>query len=363
MNQRLSGCLLVILIWGFLDACTTTTQSRRSRPAGKKKQLVLPKEKKGSKTPKSRVLTEADGRPVITQKTIEIFLRRQLSADRAFDIDDERYLEALPNNPSEGSLLEAAIVAGILRLANRHQSTDNLDFEEDNLDSTEPQVEISEAERKVSVEVIAKEKGVDMPKALFSNPFLKSFRVHQMALRALTLTSNSPEFNQSMQAAVSDEMGKWQSLSSTSVPLEDDQQTNDAKVSEQLSVADYRSGDAILIQAQNLANVKRYRQAISKAEQIKRDSPFYPSAQNKIINFSNDAVQELRQKAAQAFQSALPMSDPEARAAYLQRAKQHLQEALTKYPHAPAEQLTTVRENLAVITRDLERLSTSDIDE
>lgn len=46
-----------------------------------------------------------------------------------------------------------------------------------------------------------------------------------------------------------------------------------------------------------------------------------------------------------------------ARAAYLGQAKDHLETALSKYPFAPAEQLSTVRENLAVISRDLERLN------
>lgn len=131
-----------------------------------------------------------------------------------------------------------------------------------------------------------------------------------------------------------------------------------------MSAADLRSTDTLLMEAQNLADNKRFAEAILKASMVPEQNPLYSEAQAKIIQFSNEAVQELRKKAAQAFQDAMPVSDPKARAAYLERAKQHLERALASYPHAPEEQLTTVKENLAVISRDLEQIdSDSDTDE
>jgi hypothetical protein len=62
-------------------------------------------------------------------------------------------------------------------------------------------------------------------------------------------------------------------------------------------------------------------------------------------------VQDLRQKAAQAFQNAMPVADNRAKAVYLKQAKDLLEQALKDYP--VADQLDTVRDNLAVITRDL----------
>ena len=66
------------------------------------------------------------------------------------------------------------------------------------------------------------------------------------------------------------------------------------------------------------------------------------------------AVQELRKKAALAFQSAMPVNDPRIRADYLKQAKGFLEEAIKSYPDAT--QLPTVRDNLSVISRDLERI-------
>ena len=67
------------------------------------------------------------------------------------------------------------------------------------------------------------------------------------------------------------------------------------------------------------------------------------------------AVQDLRQKAARAFQSSLPVVDIKTKAAYLVEAKNYLEEALKEFP--AADHLATVRENLAVITRDLQTIS------
>jgi lipid II:glycine glycyltransferase (peptidoglycan interpeptide bridge formation enzyme) len=79
------------------------------------------------------------------------------------------------------------------------------------------------------------------------------------------------------------------------------------------------------------------------------------TAQEKVKEFSNRGVQDLRRKAADAFQNARPVSDPKARASYLQQAKGYLEEALKDYPDATL--LPTVRDNLRMITRDLEQLT------
>ncbi len=84
---------------------------------------------------------------------------------------------------------------------------------------------------------------------------------------------------------------------------------------------------------------------------IDNRDPFFDQAREKIKIYSNRAVQDLRQKAAQAFQNAMPVADNRAKAAYLKQAKELLEQALKDYP--VADQLDTVRDNLAVITRDL----------
>ena len=114
-------------------------------------------------------------------------------------------------------------------------------------------------------------------------------------------------------------------------------------------------GDSILMQAKKFASKGSFKQAILKARIVKNNDPYYPEAIDKIKFFSNLAVQDLRQKAARAFQSSLPVVDIKTKAAYLVEAKNYLEEALTDFP--AADHLTTVKENLAVITKDLETIS------
>src|SRR5690606_23232175 len=118
--------------------------------------------------------------------------------------------------------------------------------------------------------------------------------------------------------------------------------------------ADLRSGDTLLADAQKLADQGNYKAALERIQYIPESSPLYSVAQEKTRDFSNRAVQDLRRKAAQAFRSALPSADLETRAQYLREAKAFLEQAIQNYPQAP--QLPTVRENLRVISQDLERL-------
>ena len=117
------------------------------------------------------------------------------------------------------------------------------------------------------------------------------------------------------------------------------------------AATDLKHSDSILMQAQKLADKGEFRLAIDQAGRIENRDPFFDQAKEKIKVFSNRAVQDLRQKAALAFQNAMPVADSKAKSAYLQQAKDLLELALKEFPSA--DQLDTVRENLAVITRDL----------
>jgi D-aminopeptidase len=118
--------------------------------------------------------------------------------------------------------------------------------------------------------------------------------------------------------------------------------------------ADLRGGDAVLAEAQSLADRGNFQAAIKKAATVSPTSPMHANAQEKIRDFSNLAVQDLRRKAAQSFQSAMPITDVNIRAQYLEQAKQYLEQAIKEYPQAT--QLPTVRDNLRVISRDLDKL-------
>ena len=80
-----------------------------------------------------------------------------------------------------------------------------------------------------------------------------------------------------------------------------------------------------------------------------------PEAQEKIKEASNLAVQDLRRKAAKAFQSSIPVADRRARSAYLEDARKYLQAALDLYPQA--DQIPTVQQNLNVINKNLDSLA------
>jgi hypothetical protein len=211
----------------------------------------------------------------------------------------------------------------------------------------------------VSLEALALEKQLDLPSALEQNNLLKNFVIYQQVVRALRNSNNSPEFITKVKDVIDRQASQWtgegaQALFDSTQGMEDDSEMNSGITRN--AVADLRSGDSLLMEAQSLAAGKKFKDAITKASQVNNRSPLYDTAQEKIITFSTEAVQELRRKAAQAFQNAIPVADIKARTAYLEQAKSHLEDALKNYPQAPADQLSTVRENLAVIARDLERL-------
>jgi hypothetical protein len=84
----------------------------------------------------------------------------------------------------------------------------------------------------------------------------------------------------------------------------------------------------------------------------------YSDAEVKIREYSNKAVDELRRKAAQSFQSAVHISDMKARKNHLSEASRYLQEAIKNYPNS--SQLETVQRNLNIINKNLEVLNLHD---
>jgi len=87
---------------------------------------------------------------------------------------------------------------------------------------------------------------------------------------------------------------------------------------------------------------------------IPATSPEFPEAQSQLKTTSNTAVQELRRKAAAAYQNSLPVSDIETRKSYLNEAKKYLETALTDFPAADLK--STVKDNLEKIVIQLNEL-------
>lgn len=319
----------------------------------------------GSKQPKevvSRKPKTHESRPKEVKRDISReldFFQRQNNETAEFSLEDEQFFTSMSPNPQPNSEAEAALAIGVVKYVLKLDVASN-QYQEDELikdESTPKQL----SAKHVSLEALAIEKGIDFPAALKNNPLLINLQFYKLCLRAIKSSSNSLEYTNNINQTIANELRNWgQPKSESKVAQEEvvnEVSTNDWAHLHEIA-ADVRIGDNILLEAQMLADNRRFQDAINKVAQITQESPLFNQAKEKVIEFSDRAVQELRQKAAQAFQSSIPMADPRSRAAYLTRAKSHLEQALQDYPQAPAEQLSTVRENLAVISRDLEKLET-----
>jgi hypothetical protein len=220
-----------------------------------------------------------------------------------------------------------------------------------------------------SLESFGEKRKINLPGALDRNPFLQSYRVQSLALKALEHANSSDAFRDAIVLAVRHEAQTWADLGakigidpSNSIKVVETTATKlpDPKAIQpalKFNNGDIGTDDTAMQDAQNLADKGQYKQSVARLSELKEDSPLYAAAQEKIRDSSNRAVQELRRLAAKAFQSAIPVTDLRTKAEYLKEARTHLEAALSTYPQA--DQLGTVRENLAVINRDLLRISES----
>lgn len=214
---------------------------------------------------------------------------------------------------------------------------------------------------------------IDIFQRLDLNVFLQTEYTYLLVLKVLRLYPTPPEQWQAFQNQIRKKIDRLVAIGNgdpsidldTAAPItieeiENSEQIESTEANQEISAASIRDGDAILVEADQLAAKNQFKKAIENASKIKENSPFYPAAQEQIKAYSNLAVQKLRQKAATAFQSAIPVSDNETKISYLKQAQGFLKEALVNFPQA--DQLETVEQNLSVIERDLENLAERDED-
>lgn len=263
------------------------------------------------------------------------YIVRISDANQAFTADDVTYFRNVPNNPPSGSFMEAAAVVGALRLA----------------------LEESATKPETSLEAIANLKGIEIDKALERNAVIKNFRVYHLAQQVLQKTKNSEDFHNRVNLVIQTEARTWASLipipTVTTEPTAPEQPVAEPP-KRRLSTQDLRGGDAAIMQAEALAEEGQYKEAIALLNGISQQDPYHATAQEKIRILSNRAVQALRQRAAKAFQSSIPLTETNQKVVLLHEAKKLLEEALSEYPGA--DQVGTVQDNLAVINRDLKNL-------
>ena len=266
-----------------------------------------------------------------------------------------------------------------------------------------------------SLETLSKNWNLDFPLALEKNRFLQSHEIYRATLRALAKGYNSDDFKRNIVSSMKVEATLWLALASAIGIIDAKLLTGAALAEAEGNFADFgavlpkesgvpggqgeaggtgvavasriaeggtdlpvpanpseaqqagQKGEGTIVdaepstgaisEAQKLAEGGKYKDATIKLRQIAPQSSLYPAAQEKLKSYSNVAVQDLRQKAAQAFQDSLSASDARSRASYLERAKGYLEEAINAFPEAG--QLATVQENLSIISRNLEQLPPS----
>lgn len=282
----------------------------------------LPRKKSGTKKlrPGEKVSSRSNVKPKFAKNQVQFgpnfetmtnFFLNQSQPTTPFTETDARIYARLPNKPNPSSLAEAAVVVGILKQIIQPKSR-VAGYEETDLYSNEMSSNKTNAfdgNHRRSLEVMTLERKISLARALNQNPLLKSYDLHRMALLALNKSKNSPSFDRTIREVINNQIALWTSLhteqSGISSPMnsayEIDIPETEKSAAPPLSAADLRSGDSLLVEAQSLANNKRFEDAIIKAGLISEGSPLYPAARNKIVVFSNDAVQELRKKSRTGF--------------------------------------------------------------
>lgn len=405
-RARTSGiaCLLLALASG--TACVTPQKSTAKKPVAARKPLIV-QSKTGTKGPGDGQTTQADGTapqaaaattPPLAPTVYVPLERRQTQflqthlTDESKAVTDEDERNILPQPPDVagiGTVAEACVAVAVMKKMMAASTTVKTGaFVEQDTTGGE------KSKSPMTIESLAQQRSLDFPRAIETNPFLQSPAAQRMALRAIDKSSDSQAYKDKTFGGMRRITDQWTShqvslnkamgaatiaaMPAQTAPGSMDNQPGTGTAltgppgvtkgdgagplpealppTKQLEVKAVEVGkeDAALSEAQNLADAGKYQEAIAKASGITSSSAAYPKAQDRIKTFANRAVQELRMKAAQAFQGSLPISDPKARTAYLERARKFLEEAIKTYPQA--DQLGTVKENLAVITRDIEKM-------
>ncbi|MDA9951143.1 hypothetical protein N9D31_01085 [Oligoflexaceae bacterium] len=250
-----------------------------------------------------------------------------------------------PDQIDRGFLATAALR---LTLMKTHQSQQ---YEELDLFSGSKSPTSSESMAPLSS--LAAEYRINILQELNENPTLQSAGIFAMALKAGA--KESSEFKRSLASLVQQKISQWKSVSSDLSPfIKSTGESSKYVLESQNDVADIRLADLALVEAGRLAGLKKFQEAVTLAESISEKNPLFQNSREKIRMFSDQAVMDLRRKAALAFQNALPVTDRKIKLSYLTEAKSYLESALDKYPQS--QKLDKIKENLDVITRDLNNL-------
>ena len=279
----------------------------------------------------SKTQTEKQEEPpvaVVDPANLKLLLTRIQDVSTPLSDEDEQSIWELHESQTKGTVQEAIQILGLARSALKQSPTQ----------STLP------AESIPSFENLIATRHIDVLTAMSQNTELQSPNSRSLLRMAVQSHNNNAKFRDDILMALAKAEG-------TAVVQAPSPPTS----TKRNYYADLQSDDELLVDAQRLAAEKQFVEAIAKAGTISQDSPLLETAKDLIRSYSNQAVNALRQKAALAFQQALPIQEPKTKASFLEDAKKYLEEALANFPQA--DQINTVKENLTIVQRDLSQLS------
>lgn len=215
-----------------------------------------------------------------------------------------------------------------------------------------------------SLEQYAREYRVPIAEVIKSNQHVKGVAGAKLVVEAMQRIPVSEEFRRTMVEALKSQAKGWpegtppiDSLlppppGTLAVPFAPQPTQGEPAGSISLSSPTGDISDkGLLDQAQQLADQGLFHEAILRVLQVSNQSPLKLLAHQKVKEYSQSGIQDLRRKAAQAFQNAGVAPDDRTRLEYLRSARQLLEDGLIMFPEAP--QASTVRENLKAITMQI----------
>ncbi|MBP9706018.1 MAG: hypothetical protein KBD78_00135 [Oligoflexales bacterium] len=337
----------------FVLHCTSTQTNLQNQPAD---HLKLEKKDKTAATP----LQKSQESAVLSKGKAQDLYSRLSNSITALSPADREIRNSLSSQNNRNTLDNA-----VLYLLNVHSILHPLGgtsvVNESPLDDSSTPI-ASAGSGAISFEDFSQDENFDFVSNFRDNPYLQDKEsIAKLTLDAAERGPKDSIISQQLRDLISQRAANWLSLTQK-YQLGQNQAPNgetppEAEASTTpkapLAMGDLRDSDEVLDIAQQLANQGKLKEANTELSTIGEDSPLYETAQEKVIQYSNQGAAELRQQAAQAFQSAMANFNMTSRKDYLERAKKLLQQALTDFPRT--EDKETIEANLVVIERELNK--------
>lgn len=362
MKRYVSKLSSIALLASFTTTACTSTPPRRPRGP-----MQAPIEKEGQKIPGGEIQVSEAPKPAEAPESAKPAVDSQGLWSRinnmAEPMAEDDVLKATQLYPAQNNSLEEAIfVVAQMRIL-QNEIDKRSSFQTQDLHTNQA----ADYTAGLSLERTFADLQMDLAAIVASNPHLKNQASLTLAKKILAVTKSSDSYRAGLTAAIKQQGAQWPELLVDEVPSATNPAASattpapattpvppspEGTPTAPASNLDLMGSDTLLVTAQKLADKRDYKAALEHVAKIKPEDPFHAQAQEKLKQYSNRAVKELRAKAAEAFSNATPLNDSAMKASYLRQAKLFLEQALNDYP--AADGLDTVKENLEAVNRGLE---------